>query len=56
MPNDKEPFSNSYDCPKYGKTVTVSGVKVSLRGGPGPFPLTIAAAATSCSGMPPLRL
>jgi hypothetical protein len=52
MPQDKEPFSHSYKCPKYGRTVTVSGVKVSLRGGVGAFPISIASQVTGCSGMP----
>lgn len=52
MPTDKEPFANQYACPKFNTTVTVSGIKATLRGGPGAHPLQIAFAVTGCSGMP----
>lgn len=51
MPTEKEPFANLYDCPLVGKSVTVSGVVVSLDG-QGQFPVALEPAATGCSGMP----
>jgi hypothetical protein len=47
MTTYKEPVSNQYACSKYGKTVTISWIMVSIPGG-GPS----APSKYRCSGMP----
>lgn len=46
MSTYKEPVAIQYACPKYGKTVTISWIVVSMPGGPS------APSRYQCSGMP----
>ena len=50
MNSSKELFSNRILCPVINADVTVSGVTVSLYGGPSRFPINIVHTVTGCDG------
>ena len=52
MSQKMKPFFSDYLCPRYGRSVVVKGVTVSLFGGTALAPAAIGNTVNGCTGMP----